>query len=425
MEKDLFDKLKNSLCELIRIPSVFSSPEKGAPRGRAVKEAISYCIKLGKELGFDGSGERGGVVGWLDVGEGEDFGILAHVDVVPAGEGWSVDPFCGEIIGDRIYGRGALDDKGPLLASMYAIYDLLKEGKTPKKHIRVIIGGDEEGFPKVDSPYAVNDKSAIDIYKESENMPYTGFSPDADFPVINCEKGILTLILSCPVSSNIVKLSGGERPNIVPNKAYAKLNNGKEIYTEGISSHGAHPERGENAIVKLFGELSELGYTEFTYLKELFSDVFGSKFGVNYEDEESGKLTLNLGMAEIKDGKLNLTVNIRYPVTVKENRVIEQIKSVFKGEVKKDSGALPLFVRKDDPLVVSLLESYNEVTGENAEPFSIGGGTYARELPHGVAFGALFPGQTDNMHQPDEYIEFDYLEKTFEIYKKAIEKLCF
>ncbi len=425
MEKELFCKLKKSLSELIQIPSVFSEPIKGAPRGKWVKEGIEYCLTLGKELGFTSVGQSRGVVGWLDVGEGEDFGILAHVDVVPAGEGWSEKPFGGVEKDGKIYGRGALDDKGPLLASMYAVHALLKEGKTPKKRIRVIIGGDEEGLPKSDSIYAINDKSAIDIYRESEVMPEVGFSPDADFPVINAEKGILTLVLTTQATDGISQMNCGERPNIVPNKARATLVNGEEIVASGVSAHGAHPDKGDNAIINLFKKLENLGYQDFKRYRELLSDVFGKGLGIDCEDQESGKLTLNLGIVEKKEDKFYFTINIRYPVTVKEEEVINKIKKVWKGEIIKESGALPLFVSKDDELVQKLLESYVEITGESAEPLAIGGGTYAREIPHGVAFGALFPGQVDNMHAPNEYIELELLEKTFEIYKRAIEKLCF
>lgn len=426
MEKEVFDKLIKSLCELIRIPSRFTVPEAGAPRGKAVKDAIDYCLSLGLELGFTSCGSKDGVVGWLDVGEGkESFGILGHVDVVPEGGGWSVDPYGGEISGGRIYGRGASDDKGPLLCSMYAVSALLKEGKVPKKRIRVIIGGDEEGFPKVQATYALNDKDAMDIYKENEDIPESGFSPDADFPVINCEKGILTLLLTCPIPNEIENIKGGERPNIVPNSASATLSSGEVITAEGKSVHGSMPYNGVNAVTKLFQKLESKGIQEFSLFRQLFEDVYGKGFEIDFEDEVSGKLTLNLGIVEIKDDKLVLTVNIRYPVSFSDKEIVNKISKIWNGEVIVCDHKAPLYVPEDDPLVQALLDSYNSVTGKNAKPLAIGGGTYARELAHGVAFGASFPEQDDVAHMPDEYVSFENLEKTFEIYKKAIEKLCF
>lgn len=425
MESVLFKKLTKSLQELIRIPSRFTVPEDGAPRGKEVKEAIEYCIKLGKELGFTSGNIKDGVVGWLDVGDGEDcFGILAHVDVVPEGENWSVDPYGGEIRDGKIFGRGALDDKGPLICAMYAVYALIKEGKTPKKKIRIIIGGDEEGYPKVNSPFALNDKSAIDVYKESEIMPSSGFSPDADFPVINCEKGILTLTLTCPVPCGIVDIRGGERPNIVPNKASATFLDGEIITAEGKSAHGAMPYNGINAITLLFKKLGNK-ISEFKKLSELFADVYGGGFGIDVEDKESGKLTLNLGVVEVKENKLALTVNVRYPVSFSYEEIINRISAIWKGEITVEDVKAPLYVPETDSLVQILLDSYNSIMGEEAKPLAIGGGTYARELPHGVAFGALFPNQEDKMHAPDEYVELSKLQKTLEIYKKAIERLCF
>ena len=420
----MIKQITKSLQEFVKIPSKFSTPEKGAPRGKFVKRAIEYAVELGKKLGFSDGGVIDGVVGWLEVGKGkEDFAILCHADIVPEGNGWSVDPFGGEIIDGKIYGRGVLDDKGPTLCAMYAVHSLIKSGKKPTKKIRIIIGGDEEGFPKVDSQFALNDMDAIDVYKQYKPIPKLGFSPDADFPVIYAEKGILHLVLTCKKDDYIQEIKGGERVNIVPNYAYAICDNQK-ISENGVSAHGSTPELGKNAIVGLLKELknkSELAKKLYAF----FECTNGNGLGINCKDVQSGELSLNVGVAQSEEDNLLFTLDIRYPVTKNKDEILSKIKSVWIGEVDEIAHKKPLFVDTKDELVLSLLASYREVTGDMSEPIAIGGGTYARELEKGVAFGASFPNQQNVAHEVDECVYLSDLQKTFEIYKKAIEKLCF
>ncbi len=424
MQNEIIVQITKSLQEFIRIPSKFSTPEKDAPRGKYVKQALEYLVKLGKKIGFTDGEVIDGVVGFLDVGEGkDDFAILTHVDVVPEGDGWSVNPYGGEIIDGKIFGRGALDDKGPTICTMYAISSLIKEGKKPTKKIRFIIGGDEEGFPKTDSPYALNDIDSIDVYKRNRPMPNTGFSPDAEFPVIYAEKGILHLVLSCKNIDEISEFEGGERANIVPNFA-SIVYNGEKYTSTGKSAHGSTPEKGENAIVKLLKEISE----KSDFVKNLynfFKSTSGSGLRLECSDRESGTLTMNVGVVKIEKNEISFTIDIRYPVTKNKDELIQKIKSVWKGKVEEIAHKRPLFVPKDDILVKTLLKSYQSVTGEKSEPIAIGGGTYAREIEKGVAFGALFPNQEDRMHMVDEYVSIENIEKTYLVYKDAIEKLCF
>lgn len=424
MKKELLNELVKSLQEYIRIPSKFTTPEKGAPRGKYVKQSLEYALSLGKKLGFTDGEVIDGVVCWLEVGESEqDFAILCHADVVPEGNGWSVDAYGGEIIDGKVYGRGAIDDKGPTLCAMYAIYDLLKEGKKPTKKIRFIIGGDEEGYPKVNSPYAINDMDSIEIYKKYRPMPDIGFSPDADFPVIYAEKGILHLELSCKADEHIKEFFGGERANIVPNYASCVCG-GKKIESAGISAHGSTPENGKNAIVGLLSKLAK-NYDFESRLYEYFKYTDGKGLNIDCKDEQSGALTMNIGVVRQENDILHFTVDIRYPVTKDKDEIINKIKSIWIGDVSVVMQKDPLYVPKDDILVKTLLESYQAITGDNSEPIAIGGGTYARDLKKGVGFGAYFPGEEEKAHMVDEYVKIENLEKVFEIYKLAIEKLCF
>ena len=432
METTLFEKLKQSLIDFIKIPSVRSASIDGAHCGIECKRALDYALDLGMALGFEKSKNLDGLVGYLDLGKGEEtFGILAHVDVVPAGEGWTKDPFGGEITGDKIYGRGAMDDKGPIVIILYAIHELLKNGYTPKKRIRLILGADEEtgGNPTRTA------WESIDKYLEYEKMPDIGISPDADFPVINAEKGILNVKLSIKAPDKVIGAHGGTASNIVPNKAtmilcddegvddatldVEKTDKGVKISATGKSAHGAKPYDGDNAIIKL------LRYSLDDERFDCLMNVYGTGLGINLSDNESGRLTVNVGTMEKVDDQLVFVLNIRYPVSVKSEDVVQKIKAKWQGTVEVIKDTLPLYVPRDHYLVKTLLDSYNKVTGVNAEPIAIGGGTYARALPCGVGFGIMFPGDVDTMHAPDEYISFENIKKAFDIYYDAIKTLCF
>lgn len=434
MEKALFEKLKNSLCEFIRIPSVRGVAEDNALCGKACNDALNYALDLGLKLGFTKAQNLDGLVGYVDVGESEEsFGILGHVDVVPAGDGWTKDPFGGVVVDGKIFGRGAMDDKGPIIIIMYAINKLLEEGRVPKKRIRIILGADEEtgGNPTVTA------WESMDRYLLTEKMPDMGISPDADFPVINAEKGILNVKLTIKAPDHVIDAYGGTAPNIVPNKATMILScddgveddgiidveetdTGIKITAFGTSAHGAKPYDGDNAILKLLNY--GLGNDDrFNCLM----NVYGIPLGIKCFDDVSGWLTVNVGTMEKVGDDLVFVLNIRYPVSVKSEDVVEKIKAKWQGKVEVIKDSLPLYVPKDHYLVKTLLDSYNKVTGESAEPIAIGGGTYARALPLGVAFGIMFPGDVDTMHAPDEYITFENIEKAFEIYYEAIKSICF
>ena len=433
MDNTVFEKLKNSLCEFIRIPSVRGEAVDGAPCGAECNRALDYALNLGLSLGFQKAKNLDGLVGYLDVGKGEEcFGILGHVDVVPEGDGWTKEPFGGQVVGDRIYGRGAMDDKGPIVIIMYAIHKLLQEGLVPKKRIRLILGADEEtgGNPTVTS------WESMDRYLLSEKMPDIGISPDADFPVINAEKGIMNVRLSTKSPHSILYAQGGTATNIVPNYAEVvvtpehfvkvegltidKSDTGIKISAKGRSAHGAKPYDGDNAIVKLLTTL----FPENEQFSAL-ADVYGKGLGIDTSDEESGRLTVNVGTVEKIDDNLVFVLNIRYPVSVKSEDVVKKIKQNWQGEVELVKDSKPLYVPRNHYLVKTLLDSYNLVTGGYAEPIAIGGGTYARALPLGVAFGIMFPGDVDTMHAPDEFISFANIEKAFDIYYEAIKRLCF
>ncbi|MFA6867361.1 MAG: Sapep family Mn(2+)-dependent dipeptidase [Clostridia bacterium] len=421
------------LQEILHFESVEGVESENAPFGLELRKCLDYSLNLLNNLGFS-TKDVEGYCGYGEVGEGELFGILCHLDVVPVGDGWTFPPFSATLSDNKIYARGALDDKGPFICCLYAVAKLLEEGLVPKKRIRFILGCDEESGWK-----------CMDRYQETEEMPVLGISPDSDFPVINCEKGIVYHKISMNLPKGILKIRGGERANMVPDKAIATLSS--EIYGDfiknsnidyvlddngdyiisfyGKSNHGSAPKGGVNAIYKLFKFLGQKE-PEFQELFEIFSSHNGEKIGLNLVDEISGILTLNLGTINIVNDKIVMELDIRYPISYDKDQVTSILKNGLPNmEIEQVFFHKPLYVAEDHYLVKTLLNAYNKVMKVNAKPITIGGGTYARVLPLGVAFGPVFPGSKAKIHCVDEYIDLDEFYTAAKIYYYAIKELCF
>lgn len=431
--KDYFKYTVEKTMQLLAIDSVQSTPCPSSPFGEGVAKCLDLVCDIAKELGMSARNE-GGYYCTCDVGEGETFGILGHVDVVPYDDDWSANPL-GEIKDGVIFGRGVLDDKGPMLCCLCAVGQLLDEGYKPNCKIRFIFGGNEESGWK-----------CIDRYNELEKMPDRGFSPDGDFPVINCEKGLVGYEIFVDAPQDLISMNGGSRVNIVMAKCECVLNgeldcdscddnlkvrvkDGKTYITAiGKPAHASTPSEGDNALWKALKFLSEKKGGQYTFLYDTLCHNDGSGANVKLCDEKSGKLTFNVGVVDTdtKDGKIRLLIDIRHPVTYTKEEILERLKKALKtNDAKVRNFHDPLYLEKDNPLVQNLLSAYNEVTGENLSPITIGGGTYARALKCGVAFGPIFPNSESTIHQKDERVSIDEFKKTYDIYYHAIKKLLF
>jgi succinyl-diaminopimelate desuccinylase len=444
----------------LRIPSVLdeTTATAEAPLGKGVYEALQYLLQRGKEEGFTVKNVDG-LAGHIEMGEGDEIiGVLCHVDVVPPGDGWTMEPFGAEIRDGKIYARGALDDKGPTMAAFYAMKIVKELGLPLTKRVRMIIGTDEE-----------SDWRCVERYFQKEEMPTMGFAPDADFPIIYAEKGIADFDLVQKEESELeegnVKLlsfHSGRRYNMVPDLAEATLQTKqvqdvkerfmqflKDVQSDGntvidgetitlriqgISAHGMEPNNGKNAGLLLVQFLANEAmnsrakmFIDFAH-RYFCGDSRGKKLGVAHMNEELGDLTINVGIMSYTDeqgGKLGL--NLRYPVTNDIAQTKEKIAEVAEKHgfaLTNFSNSNPHYVSKDHPLIQTLQQVYEEQTGEKATLLSIGGGTYARSLKAGVAFGPLFPGREDVAHQKDEYMLIDDLLKATAIYAQAIYELA-
>ena len=460
------DELIKNLQELIKIPSVHeNSDTPNEPFGKNTVKALNYILDFGQKLGFR-TKNIDGYCGYIEFGSGKELiGIVGHLDVVPEGENWTYPPFEAQIIDNKIYGRGSIDDKGPVMASLYAmkaVMDYAQENSIfINKRVRLILGLNEE-----------RDWKCIDYYKEHEEIPSIGFSPDADFPCIYAEKGLISPFLIMDYSNFLDKdiilknIDCNNNPlNVVPkycsceivvknninlkdvNNLFQKFasENNFNITTEiikdselkiisyGIQAHSAHPDLGINAISRLIIVLDKLfkAYNIVIPMFDLFTkyiglDFNGNKLNINIPDE-SGELTLNVAQLYFENDNLKIGLNIRVPVNTKFDLIENKFSSVCKEFYnvyceftgKKD----PLYVPKDSYLVKTLCQIYNEATASNIEPIAIGGATYARAFDNFVSFGANLPGQKDMCHQTDEFISIDNLILSCKIYCKAIYEL--
>ncbi len=412
----LFDQAVNSISEIIKFDSSQKPPESNYPFGKETADCLNYFLTLASSFGFE-TKNYDNYAGEVTFGKGEDFAILVHLDVVPAGTGWTHEPFGGEIdsVNEKVWGRGAMDDKGPAIIALYCMKALKDEGFIPKKRIKLIAGCNEE-----------NGWKCIDYYSSHAGMPETGFSPDADFPVIYAEKGILQLKLKFPAKRGFSGLCGGERANMVcdycevnapaDNEKIGAFNlfceNGK-IISRGKSAHGSTPELGINAIAVML---------EYLGLDEMYGLLFDDGFGICGFEDVTGKLTFSPNVIEQNDEGIFVTCDIRYPATYDRQTVLDAI-SVKKIPYEIIHSQQPLYNDKDCELISTLCGVYNEVTGKNMRPVAIGGGTYARALKCGAAFGPEEEGEENTIHKADEYITFEKIRKCLKIYKLAIEKL--
>ncbi len=447
------DEMIKDLEKMIKIPSKlegYDNPEY--PFGKNVDEALNEFLKIAESLGFK-TKNIDKKCGYVEFGEGEELvGIIGHLDVVPEGEGWTYPPFELTIKDDILYGRGTTDDKGPVIASLYAMKAVMENAKVHKR-VRLIVGLNEE-----------NDWKCIKYYKEHEELPSIGFSPDADFPCIYAEKALLTVYTEKEYSENDkVRIKEidckNNRINVVPkycsvklevnnqiaeelkkilinkvseNISFTKNDNNFYIEVRGVQAHSAHPELGKNAVARMVMILNEI-FNRFeieektikTLANKIQTETNGESLGIKHINKELGDLTLNLARLELKDGSIKSGMNLRIPGDLELKEIKEKIAESLKEINPKFSGEKEaLYIPKENELVQTLCKIYNEYTGEEREPIAIGGATYARAFKNCVSFGAIKPDEPDMCHQVDEYISMKNLLDACNIYAIAIYELA-
>ncbi|MBP3891691.1 MAG: Sapep family Mn(2+)-dependent dipeptidase [Solobacterium sp.] len=439
-EQEMLDKL----AKLVAINSVEGVPSQDAPFGEAPKEALLCALQMMEEDGFK-TVNLDNYCGYAEMGEGEEvIGVIGHLDIVPAKQedGWNTNPF--EMVNDGtcVYGRGVSDDKGPVVASMMAMKILRDLGFPLSKRIRLIMGTNEETGSK-----------CLKHYVECEGDVNYGFTPDGEFPGVYGEKGMVHGVYRSK-KTELLSVLGEGAMNIVSGKCSARvvknsystkkfkdyLNQNemryeieeKEEYDDitvyGLPAHASTPELGKNAISYLFMGLKEAG------LQDAFVDFYCSHFGLHTDGEglckcedEYGALTLNTGVISMKDGVIEGSIDIRFPVTLTSKQVVKMIeenKEDEGGEIEVLSTTEPLYFPPDSPMIESLVKAYRDVTGdEETQLMTMGGGTYAKGIGNTIAFGAGFPNRDYHIHNANEFAYIDELKLQVEIYVEALQNL--
>ncbi|MCX7653808.1 MAG: dipeptidase PepV [Fervidobacterium sp.] len=442
-----FDSILKALDRVIKIRSVMEEPKEGMPFGEGPAKALEETLKIAKELGFDPVNVDN-YAGHVEYGNGGKlYAVLGHLDVVPEGdiERWESNPYELSIRDGKMYARGVSDDKGPSIGALFALKIASELVKEPKNRVRIIFGTNEE-----------NGSQCLKYYFTKQPYPDAAVTPDGDFPLVFAEKGIVTYRISKELkreyTTTLLNLNAGTAANVVPEECTAEIltNKVNEIaylienysgmckykYTVdknrivvkslGKSAHGAHPEAGINAAAGMLELLSRIDFgpdniTIRTLYERLGKEYYGIGLGISGQDDVSKKLTCNLGILRIENGKISAIINIRHPIFYNVDVLTLQIKQAMNSfEVEQQSYSKPLYVSKDSDFVKLLLEIYRSETNDESEPISIGGGTYARSVPYGVAYGAVFPGEETHMHQPNESWSLESYRKFIKIYTKLI-----
>lgn len=439
------DDLLRDTIAMLQIPSLESEAEPNAPFGAENRRALDLALKMSETYGFTTS-DIEGYCGWAEIGHGKPMVMsLGHLDVVPVGPGWKHEPFGAEIDGDYIYCRGAVDDKGPTMASFYAFRAIKECVPDLDVRLRIVFGCNEEsGF------------KCVERYVKTEEMPTLGVAPDSGWPLYHAEKGICNFVLAIPLSAQpvadfyVTHLEGGQRPNIVIDSLVAKVRVGASLRSEvemkcgeywdrnvsftwagdiltiearGKAAHGAAPFLGDSAATRVFRVLmafAPLGADNFWESVLMSAQTSGVGLGIHGRDDVSDDLTNNLGIVRTVGDRFELTFNVRRPVTWDADEVPTRLNAFvaemgLQATVEQFNASDPLYFPIDHPLVKTIVDVYEAETGERKAPGVMGGGTYARAIPNTVSIGTGWDGDGP-AHENDEKLKVEHLFKMSRIY---------
>ncbi len=451
-------ELLSDISRLVAVKSPRGEPEKDRPFGKGPAEAVRTAAEIMYGYGLNVR-NFGDIVVTGDISSAPPkLGILAHLDVVPEGEGWSSDPYKMELRDGKIYGRGVSDDKGPAMAALFAMRCVKELCPELKQGCRLILGSAEE-----------TGSEDIAYYKNIEAMPPMVFTPDGEFPVVNFEKGRYAPNFgdSWPeedAAPRVVSFKGGVTANIVPHRAQAEIagmtldfvehfcrefskRTGAQITAEqgegtvkvcaeGRAAHASAPGDGINAQTALIEMLANMpfaaskSYTALYNLHLLFphGDWEGEALDVKMSDELSGELTVNFGVLQMDGRGFRANIDCRAPACATEENFVGPVNDAFSkcgfwliGENKYEP---PHHTPAESEFVRTLLKAYEDCTGNEGRCISIGGGSYVHSIEGGVAYGCCMPGVNTNMHGANEFMPVDDLILAAKIFTVAIIELC-
>lgn len=450
--------------QFARIPSVSRADlaQPGAPFGPDCRRMLEFALERGRHWGFETENLHDCACA-MTMGDGDHaIGIIAHMDVVPVGDGWIYPTFGATYLAehDVLIGRGVDDNKGALVAALFAMR-MLREFGHPLKHGLKLIGG-------------LSEETGMQDMKQLTELGYQfppfSLVPDAGFPVNYAQKGSVDAEIAAPCEGTLLSFDAGSVRNIVPDSAVctvaadadtvraalSKLDaadtamltvtpcaEGTRIEAAGKSCHAASPEFGDNAIYHLCRALSLSHLLQgscqqaVAQLAELTSDSFGISEGVAYEDEPSGKLTLVYGVAHLRGGMLHVAVDSRYSISLDGEQLVSALRSDWAKRgyaVTRLESSRPFYIPKDDPRVQALMDVYHGATGRDDQPYAMGGGTYSRAVPNAISFGPGMPGISSDYsaflpeghggaHGRDEVVPMEKVYNCSRIYVAALAAL--
>lgn len=442
MKIDITNQVKDefliSLKTLISYPSVLNEGENGTPFGQAIQDVLEKTLEICRDIGFTTYLDPKGYYGYAEIGQGAELlAILCHLDVVPSGDeaDWQTPPFEATIKDGWVFGRGVQDDKGPSLPALYAVKSLLDQGIQLKKRLRFIFGTDEETLWR-----------CMARYNTIEEQASMGFAPDSSFPLTYAEKGLLQVKLHGPGSDQL-ELEVGGAFNVVPDKAnyqgplYEQVCNGlkeagydyqtteQTVTVLGVPKHAKDASQGINAVIRLATILAPLQeHPALSFLAtQAGQDGTGRQIFGDIADEPSGHLSFNVAGLMINHERSEIRIDIRTPVLADKEELVELLTRCaqnYQLRYEEFDYLAPLYVAKDSKLVSTLMQIYQEKTGDNSPAISSGGATFARTMPNCVAFGALFPGAKQTEHQANECAVLEDLYRAMDIYAEAVYRLA-
>ena len=447
-------EILDDIMTLCRIRSVREEAQENMPFGPGPKAALDAAIEMSEKMGFKVR-NFDNYVATVDINDKESqLAILAHLDVVHEGKGWTVcKPYEPVVKGDRIYGRGTADDKGPAVVSLWALKAIKDLGIELSKNARIILGTAEE-----------TGSQDLAYYCQKEAYPPMSFSPDSSFPVTNIEKGgfgptLTANFKECKALPRVLEIKGGTAGNIVCQECYfviegmakeealkyltiedvkftvSEENGLVRVDVVGQSAHASTPHLGVNSITASLAVLSKMPMAEskgFSVIKGLSAliphgDYLGAALGVKQEDELSGPLTLNLGILEYTTTGLTGKIDSRTPICANEDNMSKIVNAKMNEigiELNTTTMRKPHHTPAESEFIKVLNGAYEEYTGNEGYCVAIGGGTYVHNIEGGVAFGCSMPGTENNMHGPDESAVIEELMVSGKMFADIIVRLC-
>ncbi|WP_300251753.1 Sapep family Mn(2+)-dependent dipeptidase [uncultured Subdoligranulum sp.] len=443
------DNILRDITRLVAVPSVEGTPEPGAPFGAGPRAALDKALEIAAELGLETYNAEG-YIGWAQTGPiagGQKYlATITHTDVVPEGNGWDADPYTVRVRDGWLLGRGVSDDKGPGILCLYALKYLKDSGIELKYPVRALLGTNEE-----------TNMHDVDYYAAHYPMPAFCFTPDAEFPVCNGEKGGFNGEIVSPRLENgvILDFQGGVARNAVPDRAFCTVrvapdaiectegvtkeageNGATVLRGQGKSGHAAMPAGTVNAISLLvdcllhnhIGTEAEQAYLRV--LQKLHAATDGSAVGIAADDGLFDPLTIIGGTIGQEDGVIRQSFDCRYPTNTDPEKMTAALEQVCgtAAHLENLTSRVPFYIAADSPAIQTLINTYNEVTGEQQTPFTMGGGTYARHFPYAVSFGpehtdVAIPAFAGPMHGANEGAPFEKLIEALKIYILALLRL--